>query len=424
MNKVMLRIGLMSTALLSFGASAQETVVWWDFLGGGDGVRMRALIDRFNQEHQGEIVIEPTTLEWGVPFYSRVQTATATGEGPDIMTYHLSRIPLGVEQQALAPIDPADLEGVGLSGDDFAQSNWEAAQLDGTLYAVPFDIHAHIMYYNKDALGEAGLLGEDGLPALDGAETFTQALRTLKEAGYEYPLSLHTSDGSTPWRLFYSMLGQQGGEFLVDGEFLPGDNLDKAVAATALIASWVEEGLAPSLVEYPASVALFTSGEAPLHINGVWEVPTMVDLAEKGELGFEWGAAQLPVFFDQPATWADSHAFAIPNNQGREATPEKKAAVLEVIRWMSENSLEWATAGHIPAYAPVRQSEEFQNMEPNATYSVLAETAKFDPRSTLTGVASPTYDAAGNYLAPAINGEIDPQTAMEDMQEDLQDQAD
>jgi multiple sugar transport system substrate-binding protein len=60
-------------------------------------------------------------------------------------------------------------------------------------------------------------------------------------------------------------------------------------------------------------------------------------------------------------------------------------------------------------------------MEPNSEYAVVAETIKFDPRSTLTGVASPTYDAAGNYLMPAINGEVDPQTAMEDMREDLQD---
>ena len=38
-----------------------------------------------------------------------------------------------------------------------------------------------------------------------------------------------------------------------------------------------------------------------MHINGVWEVPTMTDLAAAGEL-FDWGAIELPVFFDQPAT--------------------------------------------------------------------------------------------------------------------------
>ena len=29
-------------------AMAKETVVWWDFLGGGDGVRMKQMIADFN----------------------------------------------------------------------------------------------------------------------------------------------------------------------------------------------------------------------------------------------------------------------------------------------------------------------------------------------------------------------------------------
>jgi multiple sugar transport system substrate-binding protein len=159
-----------------------------------------------------------------------------------------------------------------------------------------------------------------------------------------------------------------------------------------------------------------------MHINGVWEVPTMVDLQAKGEL-FDWGAVQLPTFFDQPATWADSHAFAIPANQGEEMAPEHRKAVMEVIGWMAKNSAFWATAGHIPAYGPVRESEEFKTMEPNATYSSLAETAVFDPRSTLAGVASPVYDASGNYMMPAVNGEMTGQEAMEAMRDDLQGQS-
>jgi len=156
-----------------------------------------------------------------------------------------------------------------------------------------------------------------------------------------------------------------------------------------------------------------------MHINGVWEVPTFTDLAKQNKLGFEWGAVQLPTFFDQPATWADSHSFAIPNRKGKEISPEKLKAVLETVKWMNEHSLFWATAGHIPAYLPVTSSDDFKKMQPNATYSTLAKTAVFDPSSKLAGVASPVYDAAGNYLLPAINGELDPQAAMEQMRDDL-----
>lgn len=76
-------------------AHAQTDITWWDFLSGGDGVRMKALIKEFNDTHP-DIRINATTLEWGVPFYSKVQTAAAVGQQPDIMTYHLSRFPLAI----------------------------------------------------------------------------------------------------------------------------------------------------------------------------------------------------------------------------------------------------------------------------------------------------------------------------------------
>ena len=50
---------LLAGGLMTTVAHAEETVVWWDFLGGGDGVRMKQLISDFNAAHQGKIKIEP-----------------------------------------------------------------------------------------------------------------------------------------------------------------------------------------------------------------------------------------------------------------------------------------------------------------------------------------------------------------------------
>lgn len=420
--KTAFKAACLAALLLASAAQAKETVVWWDFLSGGDGVRMKKLIEDFNAEHKDTIEIQGTTLEWGTPFYTKVQTAAAVGEGPDLMTYHLSRLPLGVSTGTLSEITDADLASVGLKGDDYAKANWDAAHIDGKLYAVPFDMHAAVLYYNKDMLAKAGLIGADGLPTgLDGIDNFTAALKKLQEGGAQYGLSIHDGAGDSLWRIFYSLLGQEDTAFFKDNKFLEGDNLDKAVKAATVMANWVKDGYAPASIEYPASIAMFTSGKAAMHINGVWEVPTMTDLKAKGEL-FDWGAVPLPTFFDHPATWSDSHSFAIPNNQGHPMTAEKKAAVLQVIAWMNQHSTFWATAGHIPAYIPARSTEEFKTMQPNAAYAKLADTAVFDPVSVLAGVASPIYDAAGNYLMPAVNGEMDPQTAMEQMRDDLQGQ--
>ncbi len=94
-------------------------------------------------------------------------------------------------------------------------------------------------------------------------------------------------------------------------------------------------------------------------------------------------------------------------------TPEKRAAVLEVISWIEKNSLFWATAGHIPAYGPVTASAEYKAMEPNATYSSLTANMIFDPKSPLAGVAGPIFDVMSTYFVPTLNGEMDPAEAVD-----------
>jgi multiple sugar transport system substrate-binding protein len=406
--------GLAATSL-----SAQETVVWWDFLGGGDGVRMKQLIEDFNAAHQGEIAIDATTLEWGVPFYTKVQTSVAVGEAPDIMTYHASRIPLAVDQDLLSEITPADWEAMGLGQGDYAEATWDAVSVEGKQYAVPLDTHPIVLYYNKDLLAAAGRLNDDGTPmGMDSREGFTETLQALKDNGVSFPLGSVTADGNFMFRTIYSLVGQQDGELMTDGEFLAGDNAEKLTNALGVLAEWTEAGLQSTYTDYPATVALFTSGEAAMMINGVWEVPTMVDLHKDGKL-FEWGAVELPVIFDHASTYADSHAFAIPN--GNDMTPEKRAAVLEVMGWISKNSLFWATAGHIPAYGPVTQSDDYAKMEPNATYSSLTSNMIFDPKTPLAGVAGPIFDVMSTYFVPTLNGEMDPAEAVEEIKAELND---
>ena len=415
-----MKAALVASALMVTGAHAQQVdVTWWDFLGGGDGVRMKSLITDFNKEHAGQIQINATTLDWGIPFYTKVQTSAAVGEGPDIMTYHASRIPLAVSQGTLAEITADDMATMGLSADTFAPATWEAVQVEGKQYAVPFDTHPIVLYYNKDKLAAAGLIGDNGLPAgLDGIENFSAAMTKLQAGGTKWGMAVTTADGGFAFRLIYSYLCQQDGSLGSDGAWLPGDSPEKLANAVKVIADWVAAGQAPSYIDYPAAVALFTSGESAFMVNGVWEVPTMVDLEKQGKL-FNWGAIELPVMFDHACTYSDSHAFAIPNNVGKDVDPAKHAAVLEVIKWMEAHSLFWASAGHIPANKAVTETPEYKAMQPQATYAVLTANSVFDPKSKFAGVASPLFDAAGNAFTAAMNGETDPATAVAEMKATL-----
>ncbi len=304
--------------------------------------------------------------------------------------------------------------GLG-AGDYFADATWDAAHAGGKQYAIPFDTHPIVLYYNKDKLAAAGLIGANGLPTgLDGADNFLAALTKLKAAGNKWGISTVTADGSFAYRTIYSLLCQQDGATGGDGNWFPGDSQAKLAKAVGTIASWVKAGVNPPNTDYPTTVALFTSGDAPLMINGVWEVPTMVDLAKQNKL-FNWGAIELPVLFNHPCTYEDSHTLAIPNNQGKPQSPETHAAVLEVMKWLEAHALFWATAGHIPANKAVTDSAEYKAMQPQATYASLTANGIFDPRSKFAGVASPLFEAAGNAFTPAINGETSPKDAAAEM---------
>lgn len=414
-------LAVAGAGLMAVAAQAEQTVLWWDFLSGGDGARMKKLIAEFNAEHKGEIAIRATTLEWGVPYYTKARTSVAVGEGPDIMTYHASRIPLAVKQGILQEITAADWEAMGLKTDDYIESVRNAVSIGGAQYGVPLDIHPIVLYYNKEWMAKAGLLDDNGLPVnLDGIDTFRAALAKAKQAGARWGIAGITADGNFSFRVVYSLFAQQGGELLTDGKWLAGDNARKFEKALAVMADWTQAGFQSPYADYPAAVALFTSGEAAMMINGVWEVPTLKDMYDQGDL-FEWGAVELPALFDRPATFADCHTFVIPANRGKRIDPVKRAAVLHIIQWMANHSLYWATAGHIPAYLPVTTSEAYAEMEPNATYSRVIQHLVFEPKSEFAGVAGPIFDVMSTYLVPTQNGEMDAAEAVKEILYELND---
>src|SRR5438132_3353816 len=168
----------MKTAIYSIAACLFSTVAqaaptaltYWDFLSGGDGVRMTQIVDEFNKS-QNEIRVTKSTLTWGEPFYTKVHTAVVSGETPDVMTYHLSRFPAGITSKDLRPITTEELAQAGLKASDFQKSlvdrSLEISKKYGQsdqLFGVPLDIHTLVLSYNKTALQKAGLLGSDGKP--------------------------------------------------------------------------------------------------------------------------------------------------------------------------------------------------------------------------------------------------------------------
>jgi multiple sugar transport system substrate-binding protein len=405
---------LLALVLPMLAWAAPVTVTLWDFLSGGDGVRWTQIIDAFNKS-QSAIKVDHTTLTWGDPFYTKVHTAVVAGDTPDFMTYHLSHFPAGIQAGDLRPITEAELKTVGLAFSNFnpvlVNRSLDISKTygkAGVLYGVPLDTHTSVLYYNKDLLKKAGLLGSDGLPTgLTGFDAFTASLKKLKDAGV-LPVAFSTAnDPATVWRMWYTLFSQQGGALAANGKV----TLDQlaTLGKTALqdMADWTSQGLISANTDYAGAVAMFSSGKAAFMFNGNWEVPTMVDMQKKGTLTFSYGIMAFPQLYANRDTWADSHNLAIPSNTKKPISAATLKNVLTTIAYIEKHADVWAGGGHLPAYLPVLNGPEMAKMVPNNQYNAqAAKDITLEPVNPIFGVGAPTYDAVGNFLTPALTGQL------------------
>ena len=100
--------------------------------------------------------------------------------------------------------------------------------------------------------------------------------------------------------------------------------------------------------------------------------------------------------------------------QQRQADENKLHAARDFLAWFSENSIEWAKSGQIPARNSVRESEEFAALETQSTLAGQIDNVVFFP--TVPGIGdipAPTFEQAVNTT---VLGKTDAKSALEDAQ--------
>ncbi|MGI4718032.1 MAG: extracellular solute-binding protein [Janthinobacterium lividum] len=404
--------GVALTALLCapVPALAQIEVRMWTLLSGGDGARMSELVQRFNAS-QREVRVVSTTLKWGEPFYTKLITSSVVGAGPDIATVHLSRMTNLAGGGVLRPIAPQELADAGLNPGDFYPRQWTKSQHAGRTYAIPLDLHPLVLYYNKTLVGQAGLLDETGnLKPIQGIDALTNAFRAVRQATGRPGMTMESGQSSYAiWRLWISMLAQRNAPLIQNGRFAYGP---AGADSLAKVAGWFKAGYAQPGLDYPASTSQFMGGNAGFMINGVWEVPEMVRATRQGTLGFEYGIVPLPRMYGNDSVWADSHAFALPANEGRPMSARKARAVMRFVAFVSKNSFGWAEGGHVLAYRPVAESPAARALMPNRLYADVPRHVIYDPDAWYMGAAGPLEAMASKFLPAALSSQLSPSQAL------------
>ena len=158
---------------------------------------------------------------------------------------------------------------------------------DGKICALPTDVTANGLIYNKTAFDKAGVAVPTSPDDIWTWEEFIAALRTVMEkGGVTYGMVI-----DNPTHRWSTILYEYGGR-LVSPEG-PAFNSPEALAAIAMTKSLFDEGIVPKSTwlggEDPNN--LFRSGQVAVHLAGNWMLTNYRDNIKD----FEWGVTYMPI---------------------------------------------------------------------------------------------------------------------------------
>jgi multiple sugar transport system substrate-binding protein len=371
------------------------TVNFWTPFSGNDGPFMKKIVDKYNKS-QDKVTVKMTIQPNG-DYYKLLDTAIATKKGiPDVAIMHLDQTPTYIAKDLLQPLDEV-AKSVGVEKSNFPAATVDYSTKDGKWYSIPLDVHPLIMYYNKDLFAAAGITAPptNRQEFVDAAKKLTNPAKGIW--GAAMPAFWIQNF------LFPTVLFQNGGSFL-DDQGKIAYNSPAGVEAVTFMRSLTTMKVSPPIVAQDGDFNLFQQGKSAMHFNGPWSK----DAFDKAKINY--GVAPVPQLGTvKQAVFGGSHNFVIPK-----ATTDANvlAGVGDFLKFVSDNSIDWAESGQAVASKVVRDSDAFKAMTKQQTEVAKEfEYVQFAPKVLNWG---PIADSIWSELANALQGKKDPKKALDD----------
>ena len=330
------------TAECPAGVEGMAIEMWSPFTG-GDGDEMTALAERFSSENPCGVTVTHVAQP---EYVQKLEAGAAANQLPAMTAVRAINVAQLAARNVLKPFGP---EAMAVLGDDFAsdfpEDLWSVGEFRGERYSIPLDVHPIIMFYNKDLFEQAGIEAPGSEPWT--REQFEDALAKL-EAIDATPVSIGTAFQAAT--LFQALIRQYGGS-LTDPEGTTATyNSEAGVKALEKIKELRDKYTPDISGTGDPEVNVFKQGDVGMVFHGPWWIS---DLSKLDFVGF----APMPTIGDQPATWGGSHQLALTTED-----PTTQAAAALWIKWLSDNSAEWAKAGQVPARQSVRNDPDLASV--------------------------------------------------------------
>lgn len=381
----------------------------WYWVPNADLGRYKELIENFNSTHPGIQVVWENVPKNDVR--SKFITAYQVGDGPDSFGMSESWVSEFDAMNMMEPLDTylASWDGYG----DVFPTLWDAGNINGNQYGIPWKLLVTYMYYRADWFKEAGIEVPKTM------DDFVKAAKALtgkytNEAGESvnrYGFGLRGGSGNAQG---YYIWTQTYGAKLYDEKGNVAFNSPIAIEATQKYIDLFqkEKVTPPSTVGdgFAEIVGSFKSGKTAMFQH---HIGTSVEISEA--LGDKVGVMLFP-------SNASGHRWSEGSTifHGISSISKNKDAAFEFISWMSENeAVEFQSKylGSIPITKSVSEQEYFSK---NQFYSVSSESVAFvGPWPKTVGWSKIVSNTTVKLLQQALMGQITAESMVEQLAEEL-----
>ncbi len=367
---------------------------------------MLRMVKRFNEANP-DVNVLMQRADWAT-LYNKLFVAGLGGRAPELFVVHTSALVRFAQAKFVAPIDDLVGGANGLDVNDIDANVWQGASVDGRHYALPLDVHLLGMYYNRRMFREAGVVDAKGEPRpptnhdefLDACARLTRRAPNGSNSGSpnveQWGFVFTNLDSN-----LYTLMRQWDGPFFTPDESrcLLDDkrNVDALAFGVDLIRN---RRVAPPPENFDSWVG-FRQGKVGMAFEGIY---MLADLEKQTDL--EFGGAPIPQLGTNKMVWANSHNLCMRaglNDAQRQAT-------WRFMRFLSDNSLDWAAGGQVPVRKSLRATPRFASMPVQSAFATQIPIVNYLPRLPFIFEFQTEYDTA---MESALRGSVSPQAALQ-----------
>lgn len=355
---------------------------------------MQFMVDEFNHLHDN-INVRMRVIRWD-EYYASLNSSLKNQNAPEIAVIHATSLLSYYQNNYLTDISSVFAKQ-NLT-DSFSPALTNLVKFNNHYYALPIDMHPLVMYFNNKYLRQANLLDEQGQPIIQaGVAGFIDFLTTLKRSvGHKAVVFATPNDGIIPFWFWFSLYHQQDNAPLHLLNNSANFNNPHGLKALNVYQQLRDKVLWSGFIHDEKGYNLFKNDKAAVMITGVW-----ANWSFKQNEQLDFSVTNLPVLFDQPANFGDSHSLVMT----KQTDPSKRQASETFLAWMAKNNLKWALSGQVPANSKVNQSQQYSEMENAEAFLTAAESIVFYPKHI---ALKPSNQAIKAELIHFLHSDVSP----------------